>query len=139
MDPGLSVVIQFIAQEARRDSSSPSQQQVRRRLAVLTEPGRWELCRHRIGESTTTSELAERTHQTEPAVSRHLRLLRVRLLREAGLVSSQRDVRQVFHRIHPALIMEPSQDALSALMRWPDQVPTKQTPSHRTQPQLFRS
>lgn len=112
MDPGLPVVIQFIAQEAARGSSSPSQQQVRRRLSVLSEPGRWELCRHLIGESITTTELAERTHQTEPAVSRHLRLLR-----EAGLVSSQRDGRQVFHRMHPAVIMQLSQDALSALMR----------------------
>jgi DNA-binding transcriptional ArsR family regulator len=112
MDPQLPVVIQFIAQEARHDNASPSQQQVRRRLAVLSEPGRWELCRHLIGESITTSELAERTQQTEPAVSRHLKILR-----EAGLVSSQRDGRQVFHRMHPAVITQLSQDALSALMR----------------------
>jgi DNA-binding transcriptional ArsR family regulator len=112
MDPQLPVVIQFIAQEARHDNTSPSQQQVRRRLAVLSEPGRWELCRHLIGESITTSELAERTQQSEPAVSRHLKILR-----DAGLVSSQRDGRQVFHRMHPAVITQLSQDALSALMR----------------------
>jgi len=112
MDADLPVAVQFMAQEAQRPSSSPSQQEVRRRLAVLSEPGRWELCRHLIGESITTSELARRTHQTEPAVSRHLKLLR-----EAGLVSSQRDGRQVFHRMHPAVITQLSQDALNALMR----------------------
>jgi hypothetical protein len=38
-------------------------------------------------------------------------------MREAGLISSQRDGRQVFHRMHPAVIMQLGQDALRALMR----------------------
>jgi hypothetical protein len=38
-------------------------------------------------------------------------------MREAGLISSQRDGRQVFHRMHPAVITQLGQDALRALMR----------------------
>lgn len=112
MDPGLPIVIHYLAQEGFADGTAQSQEEIRKRLLTLAEPGRWELCRHLIGESITTTELAVRTKLSEPAVSRHLRVMR-----EAGLISSQRDGRQVFHRLHPALILHLGQDVLSAIIR----------------------
>lgn len=111
-DPQLPVVIHFLAQEQSATSKSQSQQDIRMRLLVLAEPGRWELCRHLIGESITTTELSVRTGLSAPAVSRHLRVMR-----EAGLISSQRDGRQVFHRVHSSLILQLGQDVLSAIIR----------------------
>ncbi|RNE59026.1 ArsR/SmtB family transcription factor [Cryobacterium tepidiphilum] len=112
MDRGLPIVIHYLAQEGFAEGAAQSQDEIRRRLLTLAEPGRWELCRHLIGESITTTELAVRTKLSEPAVSRHLRVMR-----EAGLISSQRDGRQVFHRLHPSLILHLGQDVLSAIIR----------------------
>lgn len=112
LDPGLPVVVQYLVSEVRGEASAQSQTQLRRQLFALAEPGRWELCRHLIGEPITTRELAVRTGLSEPAVSRHLRALR-----NAGLVSSQRDGRQVFHRMHTASILHLGHDVLSALIR----------------------
>lgn len=112
MDPDLPVVVHYLAQEGFTEGSAQSQVEIRKRLLVLAEPGRWELCRHLIGESITTSELAVRTRLTAPAVSRHLRVMR-----EAGLISSQRDGKQVFHRLHPSLILHLGQEVLSAIIR----------------------
>jgi DNA-binding transcriptional ArsR family regulator len=108
-DPGLPVVVHF---PAVGDHHPQSQAEIRVRLLVLAEPGRWELCRHLIGESITTTELSIRTGLSAPAVSRHLRVMR-----EAGLISSQRDGRQVFHRVHPSLIIELGRDVLNAIIR----------------------
>jgi hypothetical protein len=68
MDPGLPVVIHYLAQEGFTEGAAQSQEEIRRRLLTLAEPGRWELCRHLIGESITTTELAVRTKLSEPAV-----------------------------------------------------------------------
>jgi DNA-binding transcriptional ArsR family regulator len=108
-DPGLPVVVHF---PIVGDLRPQSQVEIRKRLLVLAEPGRWELCRHLIGESITTTELSIRTGLSAPAVSRHLRVMR-----EAGLISSQRDGRQVFHRVHPSLIIELGRDVLNAIIR----------------------
>lgn len=112
LDPGLPVVVQFLANEIRGDARAHTQTQLRQQLFALAEPGRWELCRHLIGESITTRELSVRTGLSEPAVSRHLGALR-----SAGLVSSQRDGRQVFHRMHASAILHLGQDVLNALIR----------------------
>jgi DNA-binding transcriptional ArsR family regulator len=110
--PGLPIVIHFPARGRRGQGDGQSQSDVRERLLALAEPGRWELCRHLIGESITTSELAVRTGLSAPAVSRHLRVLR-----EAGMVSSQREGRQVFHRMHSSLILQLGNDVMSAIVR----------------------
>lgn len=112
MDPALPVVIHFLVQEEARQGDTHSQAELRKRLLILAEPGRWELCRHLIGESITTTELAVRTNSTKYAVSRHLRVMR-----EAGLISSQKDGRQVFHRLPPSVIVHLGQDVLRGLLR----------------------
>lgn len=110
-DAGIPIVVQYLVREAGREDLE-TQSQLRRKLFVLAEPGRWELCRHLIGESITTTELARRTGTSKHSVSRHLRALR-----EAGLISSQREGRQVFHRLHPATVIRLGQDVLSAMLR----------------------
>ncbi|MEV5749172.1 hypothetical protein AB0L00_15255 [Actinoallomurus sp. NPDC052308] len=42
---------------------------IRDRLAAIAEPGRFEMCRHLLGEPITTSELAVRMGISEPQVS----------------------------------------------------------------------
>lgn len=110
-DPALPTVVQYLVRESAQDSLQ-TQRDLRRKLLVLAEPGRWELCRHLIGESITTTELARRTGTSKHSVSRHLRALR-----EAGLISSQREGRQVFHRLHPGTVIRLGQDVLSAMLR----------------------
>jgi len=112
LDPGLPVVIHYLAQEEASADSAQSQAELRKRLLVLAEPGRWQLCRHLIGESITTTELAVRTHSTKSAVSRHLRVMR-----EAGLITSQKDGRQVFHRLNPSVIVHLGHDVLRGIIR----------------------
>lgn len=112
LDRGLPVTIPFLVQEQDRARSRRSQADVRRRMSVLAEPARWALCRHLIGESITTTELARRTGTTKYAVSRHLRVMR-----EAGLISSQRAGRQIFHRMNAAAITYIGYDALRSIMR----------------------
>ena len=110
-DPALPVVVHYLAQ-ADADSGAESQEDLRRRLSALAEPSRWELCRHLIGETITTGELAIRTGLPKSAVSRHLRSLR-----EAGLVISQKDGRHVYHRVHPSAIVHIGHDVLRGLIR----------------------
>jgi DNA-binding transcriptional ArsR family regulator len=112
LDPGLPVIVQFLVQEQSAKGGAQSQADLRNRLQVLSEPARWELCRHLIGEAITTTELAVRTGSTKSAVSRHLRHMR-----DAGLISSHKDGRQVFHRLPPSVIVHLGQDVLRGLMR----------------------
>lgn len=111
LDQELPIVIQYLVQEDA-DGTARSQQELRRRLAALAEPGRWELCRHLIGEPITTSELAIRTGLSKSSVSRHLRALK-----DAGLISSQKDGRQVFHRLPPAVIVHLGHEVLRGMIR----------------------
>ena len=111
LDSELPIVIQYLVQE-EGSGTAQSQEELRRRLAALAEPGRWELCRHLIGEPITTSELAIRTGLPKSSVSRHLRALK-----EAALISSQQDGRQVFHRLAPGVIVHLGHDILRGLIR----------------------
>lgn len=91
---------------------SVSQSLVRDRLSAISEPARLELCRHLLSEPITTSELAGRMGIGEPQVSRHLRRLR-----EVGLVTSQREGRMVYHRLHAELLLNLGADVLTTVMR----------------------
>lgn len=111
LDPTVPKVVHY---QARSSTGTPiaSQELLRRRLAVLSEPARWELCRHLIGESITTTELSLRTGATKFAVSRHLRVLR-----EAGLVTSDKEGRQVFHRLNASTILRLGPEVLEGILR----------------------
>ena len=111
LDPGHPLVLHFIAGDWEQ-RPAVSQSLVRERLAALAEPARFELCRHLIGEPITTSELAARTGLTEPQVSRHLRRLR-----EVGLITSRRQGRMVYHRLHAKLLTDLGSDVLTTIMR----------------------
>lgn len=111
-DPGLPTVVHYLVQEQTSGPRVETQAELRQRLVILAEPGRWELCRHLINETITTTELARRTRTSKPAVSRHLRLMR-----EAGLVVSHKEGRQVFHRLHPSLIENLGREVLRAIIR----------------------
>jgi DNA-binding transcriptional ArsR family regulator len=111
LDDGVPKVMHYLARTPQRDESA-SQELLRRRLLVLSEPARWELCRHLIGESITTTELSMRMEVTKYAVSRHLRVLR-----EAGLISSHKEGRQVFHRLNASVILRLGPEVLEGILR----------------------
>ena len=110
-DPTVPKIVHYPTRAAG-ETSRPTQDDMRRRLLVLSEPIRWELCRHLINESITTTELATRTGASKSAVSRHLRALR-----ETQLVESQKEGRQVFHRLNAAVILSLGADSLEAIIR----------------------
>lgn len=111
LDEGLPLVVHFIADDWEQ-RPSVSQSLVRDRLSAISEPARLELCRHLLSEPITTSELAGRMGIGEPQVSRHLRRLR-----EVGLVTSQREGRMVYHRLHAELLLNLGADVLTTVMR----------------------
>jgi len=110
-DRGVPKILHYPARPAG-ESEHATQDELRRRLLVLSEPNRWELCRHLIHEAITTNELARRTGATKSAVSRH-----IRALREVQLVDSQKEGRQVFHRLNAAVILRLGTETLEGIIR----------------------
>lgn len=108
--PGYPIVIHFPA--AQPDRERLSIRQVRNRLAALSSESRMELFRHISAESMTTSELAIRLKQPAAQVSRSLGILK-----EAGLVLSDRRGKQVYHRINSEAVMNLGPDILATLLR----------------------
>jgi DNA-binding transcriptional ArsR family regulator len=108
--PGYPVVIQYPAHQA--DEERLGIQQIRGRLAALGSESRMELFRHISAEPITTSELSQRLGQNPAQVSRSLGILR-----DAGLVVSERRGKLVYHRINAAKVLSLGPDILSTLMR----------------------
>ncbi|TDO45776.1 DNA-binding transcriptional ArsR family regulator [Kribbella sp. VKM Ac-2527] len=94
------------------DAQAPSLALVKSRMSILTDPQRLALCRHLAGEAITTSELARRTGMSAPQVSRH-----VGRLRDAGLITSARDGRLVYHRLATDVVMRLGFDLMGAILR----------------------
>ena len=111
LDPGLPLVVHFVAGVWEQRPAVP-QSLVRDRLAAIAEPSRFEMCRHLLGEPITTSELAERMGISEPQVSRHLKRLR-----QVGLVTSRREGRMIYHRLHAQLLLALGSEVLTTIMR----------------------
>lgn len=111
VDPRWPVVVHTPIAPAH-DDHAPSLAVVKSRLSVLTDPQRLSLCRHLAGEAITTSELARRTGMSAPQVSRH-----IGRLREAGLITSSRDGRLVYHRLASDVVMRLGFDLISAILR----------------------
>jgi DNA-binding transcriptional ArsR family regulator len=110
-EPRLPVVVHAPVSPAE-DGRAPSLAEVKARLAVLNDPHRLALCRHLAGEAITTSELARRSGMSAPQVSRH-----IERLRSAGLVTSSRDGRFVYHRLSTDVMMQLGVDLLGAILR----------------------
>lgn len=108
--PGLPVVVHFSAQGAEPERLSI--EQVRARLAALASGTRMEVLRHLCAEPITTSELAARLGQNPAQVSRSLGVLR-----DAGLVVSQRSGKLVHHRVHMQRVLDLGADILATMVR----------------------
>ncbi|MFF5792912.1 DUF5937 family protein [Paeniglutamicibacter sp. NPDC012692] len=107
---GYPVIVHFPAQT--RQEELLQIQQMRDRLSALSADSRLELFRHISAEPMTTSELAVRLGQPAAQVSRSLRVLR-----EAGLVVSDRHGKLVYHRIDTATVLRMGPDLLATLTR----------------------
>ncbi|WP_226966933.1 ArsR/SmtB family transcription factor [Streptomyces phaeolivaceus] len=81
-----------------------------RRLEVLRDPGRQRIARAIAREPLTPSELATRSGMSLPQVSRHLARLR-----EAGLVTVERDGRRAYYQLHLERVRRLGDDLLTAL------------------------
>jgi DNA-binding transcriptional ArsR family regulator len=111
VDAGFPIVVHFPV-----DNADPAERttlsQVRLRLTILSDPARLALCRHLVNEPITTSELSARTGMTPPQVSRHLGRLR-----EAGLLTSHRSGRMIYHRLDVQRLMHLGVDVLTSIVR----------------------
>jgi DNA-binding transcriptional ArsR family regulator len=94
------------------DAQAPSLAAVKSRLSILTDSQRLALCRHLAYEDITTSELARRTGMSASQVSRH-----IGRLRGAGLITSSRDGRLVYHRLATDVVIRLGVDLMGALLR----------------------
>ena len=94
------------------DVRGPSLSDMRRRLIVLSDERRLELCRHLAHEGITTSRLSARTGMSPAQVSRH-----IGRLRDAGLVISTRDGRLIYHRLSTDVINRLGMDLLGTIVR----------------------
>ncbi|MFF0398623.1 DUF5937 family protein [Streptomyces sp. NPDC005248] len=109
-EPGLAAVIQYAL--LPEGSAQPGYAAVHRRLEALRDPGRQRIARAIAREPLTPSELAARSGMTLPQVSRHLARLR-----EAGLVTVDRDGRRAFYQLDLEPVRHIGEDLLAALFR----------------------
>ncbi|MFI1353909.1 DUF5937 family protein [Streptomyces sp. NPDC020898] len=108
-EPGFPVVLHYPVAWQRQPSSIDD---VRQRLLILSDPARLSLCRHMVNEAITTSDLARRANMTRPQVSRHLAKLR-----SAGLLTSERNGRNVYHRVDVNRLMHIGVELLRVIVR----------------------
>jgi Predicted transcriptional regulators len=108
--PGYPVVVHFGAVEALDEGLGI--RQVRDRLSALASETRMEILRHLSAEPITTSELALRLQQNPAQISRA-----IGVLRDAGLVQSERRGKLVYHRIDTARVLRLGPDIISTLVR----------------------
>ncbi|MBM4222121.1 MAG: metalloregulator ArsR/SmtB family transcription factor [Gammaproteobacteria bacterium] len=84
-------------------------------LEAAAEPSRLRLLALLLPGEATVGDLVEVLGQSQPRVSRHLRLLA-----EAGLVESFREGRSIYYRLADAVLDDGIGDYLGALLRDPD-------------------
>lgn len=111
-DPGLPVVIQYPSAVLHPSAEAPPISVVRKRLSVLSDPVRLDLCRHLVNEGIATSELARRTGMARSQVSRHLAKLR-----GADLLVSEKSGRYVYHRLSVEQLKQLGPELLQAIIR----------------------
>jgi DNA-binding transcriptional ArsR family regulator len=108
---GWPAVLQYPIR-SRSTTDSTSLALLQRRLSVLADPVRLKVCRAVAREPRTTVDLAEAWGISSAQVSRHLRALR-----EAGLVTSQRNGRFVSYQLDAAALARLGADLIVALLR----------------------
>ncbi|MFD5321284.1 DUF5937 family protein [Streptomyces sp. NPDC127098] len=108
-EPGFPVVLHY---PVAWRGQPPSIEEVRQRLTILSDPTRLGLCRHMVNEAITTSDLARRTNLTRPQVSRHLAKLRA-----AGLLTSEKSGRYVYHRVDVRQLLGIGVELLRVIVR----------------------
>lgn len=111
-EPDWPASIQYPARRARPEGPGLDLATVERRLEALADPARLRICRSIVREGRSTQELADIWDLTPPTVSRHLRTLR-----NAGLVSTERQGHFVLYRLEPDAIWQLGPDLLAALLR----------------------
>ncbi|QUH02007.1 winged helix-turn-helix transcriptional regulator [Saccharopolyspora erythraea] len=108
--PGFPIVVQYPISAGRGDELSLDV--MRKRLTVLDNPVRINLCQSILRRAASTTELAMRLEMTAPQVSRHLRRLR-----EAGLVHGHREGAVVRYQLDTEAVHRLGLDFLQALHR----------------------
>ncbi|MDK1472328.1 DUF5937 family protein [Streptomyces sp. 549] len=110
--PGRRPVIEYPVGSPELRAGPESVRLMERRLEALAHPVRIRLCRNLARAPYTTSELAENLGITAPEVSRHLKVLR-----EAGLLTTRRQGRYVQHRMDVPVVARLGSDLLEAVLR----------------------
>lgn len=93
-------------------SAPPSVEQLTLRMSALSHPVRMRLCRSLARSAFTTSELTQVHGMTAPEISRHLSVLK-----KAGLVTTRRRGRYVYHQLDVAMVARLGSDFLEGILR----------------------
>ncbi|MFK4145532.1 DUF5937 family protein [Streptomyces sp. NPDC004065] len=93
-------------------AAPPSVEQLTLRMAALSHPVRMRLCRSLARTAFTTGELTRVHGMTAPEVSRHLGVLK-----KAGLVTTRRRGRYVYHQLDVTMVARLGSDFLEAILR----------------------
>ncbi|MYR58973.1 metalloregulator ArsR/SmtB family transcription factor [Streptomyces sp. SID625] len=93
-------------------ASPPSVEQLTLRMSALSHPVRMRLCRSLARSAFTTSELTQAHGMTAPEISRHLSVLK-----KAGLVTTRRRGRYVYHQLDVTMVARLGSDFLEGILR----------------------
>ncbi|MFF9408850.1 DUF5937 family protein [Streptomyces anandii] len=93
-------------------AAPPSLEQLTLRMAALSHPVRMRLCRSLARTAFTTGELTQAHGMTAPEISRHLGVLK-----KAGLVTTRRRGRYVYHQLDVAVVARLGSDFLEGILR----------------------
>ena len=102
----------LVLQYAIGDGDAERLSQVQRRLQVLQDEARLEICRHVSRVPMTTLDLSIEMQMTQPQVSRHLRALR-----ETNLVLRERRGSHVFYSLNTLVLEALGQSVIKVMQR----------------------
>lgn len=109
-------------------SPSKTEAQIDKAFAALADPTRRAILRQLRAGQASVGTIASRFEISQPAISRHLRVLE-----EAGLIETDRDGQQRLRRLKPKGL-EPAQRFLKDMAAyWPDRLDALSTFLDRTQ------
>lgn len=111
-EPGWPALVQYPIGPTVISREVPSATLVRRRLAVLSDSSRIQVCRLLAREQLSTTDLARLTGVSAPQMSRLLKPLR-----DAGLLTSERDGHFVRYRLDVEAISRLGSDLVVSLLR----------------------